>query len=75
VPDLEENEILAQALQGDRDAFGHLYERYVERIFNYIYYRTGNVHDAEDITARVFYRALHHIQNYRDRGVPFSAWL
>jgi len=75
VPDSDENEILAKASQGDRDAFGYLYERYVERIFNYVYYRTGNVHDAEDITARVFYRALHHIHNYRDRGVPFSAWL
>lgn len=75
MPDLEESEILMQASQGDRDAFGYLYERYVERIFNYVYYRTGNVHDAEDITARVFYRALHHIHNYRDRGVPFSAWL
>jgi RNA polymerase sigma-70 factor (ECF subfamily) len=75
MPELEESEILAQASQGDRDAFGYLYERYVERIFNYVYYRTGNVHDAEDITARVFYRALHHIHNYRDRGVPFSAWL
>ena len=75
VPELEEQEILARALQGDREAFGALYERYVERIFNYVYYRTGNVHDAEDLTARVFYRALHHIQNYTDRGVPFSAWL
>ena len=73
--DLEEPEILAKASKGDREAFGFLYERYVERIYNYIYYRTGNVHDAEDITARVFYRALHHIHNYKDRGVPFSAWL
>jgi RNA polymerase sigma-70 factor (ECF subfamily) len=47
----------------------------VERIFNYVYYRTGNIHDAEDLTARVFYRAFRHIQNYIDRGVPFSAWL
>ena len=54
--DLEynEEEILARASQGDRDSFGQLYERYVERIFNYVYYRTGNVHEAEDITARVF---------------------
>ncbi|MFC2028444.1 RNA polymerase sigma factor [Chloroflexota bacterium] len=73
--DMDESEILANASKGDRDAFGFLYERYVDRIYNYIYYRTGNVHDAEDITARVFYRALHHIHNYKDRGVPFSAWL
>lgn len=70
-----EEEILTRALQGDRDAFGALYERYIDRIFNYVYYRTGNVHDAEDLTARVFQRAMKHIQNYTDRGVPFSAWL
>lgn len=77
MPELEYNEenILARASQGDRDAFGLLYERYVERIFNYVYYRTGNTHDAEDLTARVFQRAMNHIKNYTDRGVPFSAWL
>jgi len=60
---------------GDEQAFGILYERYVNRIYNYIYYRTGNVHDAEDLTARVFYRAMRHIHNYNDRGLPISAWL
>jgi len=77
VPELEYNEadVLARASEGDRDAFGELYARYIERIFNYVYYRTGNTHDAEDITARVFQRAMNHIHNYTDRGVPFSAWL
>jgi RNA polymerase sigma-70 factor (ECF subfamily) len=77
VPELEfnEEEVLSRASQGDREAFGLLYERYIERIFNYVYYRTGNLHDAEDLTARVFQRAMNHIHNYTDRGVPFSAWL
>ncbi len=70
-----EKEVLERASQGDREAFGLLYERYVDRIFNYVYYRTGNIHDAEDLTARVFQRAMKHIHNYNDRGVPFSAWL
>lgn len=73
--ELSEEEILQRASTGDRDAFGDLYERYVDRIFNYVYYRTGNQHDAEDLTARVFQRAMNHIKNYTDRGVPFSAWL
>jgi RNA polymerase sigma-70 factor (ECF subfamily) len=73
--DLSDEEILASASSGDRDAFGMLYERYIDRIFNYVYYRTGNVNDAEDLTARVFQRAMNHIVNYTDRGVPFSAWL
>ena len=67
--------ILKEAVQGDSEAFGMLYERYVGKIYNYIYYRTGNQHDAEDLTARVFYRAMHHIENYQYRGLPFSAWL
>jgi RNA polymerase sigma-70 factor (ECF subfamily) len=73
--ELKDEEVLGRASQGDKEAFGMLYERYIDRIFNYVYYRTGNLHDAEDITARVFQRAMNHIQNYTDRGVPFSAWL
>jgi len=71
----DDEQILAQAIQGDSEAFGILYERYVERIYNYIYYRTGNPYDAEDLTERVFTRALRHIGNYHHRGLPLSAWL
>ncbi len=73
--DFNEEDVLLRASQGDREAFGQLYARYIDRIFNYVYYRTGNLHDAEDLTARVFQRAMNHIQSYTDRGVPFSAWL
>ncbi len=66
---------VALATQGNQEAFGALYERYVDRIYNYIYYRTGNQYDAEDLTARVFFRAMRHIENYTDRGLPISAWL
>lgn len=73
--ELSDEKALALAAQGDQEAFGVLYERYVGRIYNYVYYRTGNKDDAEDLTARVFLRALRHIVNYTDRGLPFSAWL
>ena len=66
---------LVQWARDDTRAFGELYERYVRKIYNYVYYRTGNHQDAEDLTSRVFYRAMGHIDRYTDRGVPFSAWL
>jgi RNA polymerase sigma-70 factor (ECF subfamily) len=66
---------LAAWAKDDTEAFGELYTRYIKKIYNYVYYRTGNHHDAEDLTSRVFFRALAHISNYQDRGVPFSAWL
>jgi RNA polymerase sigma-70 factor (ECF subfamily) len=66
---------LDRAIQGDREAFGLLYQQYVNRIYNYIYYRTGNMHEAEDLTARVFFRAMRRISEYQNRGLPVSAWL
>ena len=73
--ELSDEAALALAKQGDQEAYGLLYLRYVNRIYNYVYYRTGNQYDAEDLTARVFFRAMKHIPNYTDRGLPLSAWL
>lgn len=67
--------ILDRAIQGDEDAFSFLYQENVKKIYNYIYYRTGNRYEAEDLTARVFQRALNHITKYKKTNVPFSAWL
>jgi len=73
-PTKDEAELVARA-KTDPVAFGALYERYIKPIYNYIYYRTGNAQDAEDLTAQVFQRARQHLPNYTERGVPFSAWL
>jgi RNA polymerase sigma-70 factor (ECF subfamily) len=70
----DEAGLVAQA-KTDPEAFGALYERYVQKIYSYVYYRTGNQHDAEDLTAKVFQRALVSLDRYTSRGLPFSAWL
>jgi RNA polymerase sigma-70 factor (ECF subfamily) len=66
---------LVELAKQDADAFGELYRRHVDRIYTYIYYRTGNAADAEDLTARTFHQALTHLPKYTDQGVPFVAWL
>ena len=71
----ENHSELVRRAQEDPKAFGVLYEFYVQRIYNYVYYRTGNSHDAEDLTTRVFMRAMNRLPYYKDRGLPFSAWL
>jgi RNA polymerase sigma-70 factor (ECF subfamily) len=75
VNDSADEAALIDQAKADPQAFGLLYERYVDKIYNYVYYRTGNHHDAEDLTARVFYQALNHIPRYVERGAPFSSWL
>jgi len=66
---------LVELAKTDPDAFGLLYERYVDKIYHYVYYRTGNHHDAEDLTARVFIQAMNHLPRFVQRGAPFSSWL
>ncbi len=71
----EDEAMLVERARTDPVAFGQLYERYVDRVYSYILYRVGNAQDAEDLTARTFYRALDKLNTYEDRGLPFSAWL
>ena len=73
--ELNDDAGMVAAAKADPEAFGALYERYVKKIYNYLYYRTGNSHDAEDLTERVFQRAMLNLDGYTSRGLPFSAWL
>jgi len=61
--------------QVDRAAFGELYERYVDRIYAYLLYRTGSPPDAEDLTQRVFSQALAAVAGHDPTGGSAGGWL
>jgi RNA polymerase sigma-70 factor (ECF subfamily) len=69
----EQAEVLAA--QKDPLRFEVLYTRYYPRILLFVYQRLDSREAAQDITAEVFYKALDKIKNYKDAGLPFSAWL
>lgn len=72
---METDQQLIERAKAEPEAFGALYEKYVDRVYAYVYYRMGDAREAEDLTARVFYKALAHIPEYDQRGAPFAAWL
>ena len=65
---------LVRAAQTDAQAFGALYDRYVQRVYRYCYYRTNHASDAEDLTAQIFMAALEALPRYRQDG-HFAGWL
>jgi RNA polymerase sigma-70 factor (ECF subfamily) len=73
VPD--EQRLIARAQDGDEEAVTLLYERYVDSIYAYISYRVESAEVAEDLTSEVFLRMVRSLRTYRDRGLPFKAWL
>jgi RNA polymerase sigma-70 factor (ECF subfamily) len=68
-------DLVTQTKSGDVEAFGILYERYVERIYRYVQVRVTEQTVAEDITENVFLRAYEAIDRYQERGHAFSAFL
>jgi RNA polymerase sigma-70 factor (ECF subfamily) len=55
-------------------AFSVLYDRYVQSIYRYLYYRIGSVPEAEDLTSQTFLAALEALPRYQHQG-NFAAWL
>ena len=64
-----------RAFDGHAEAFGQLYDHYVNGIFRFIYYRVGSQQLAEDLTSETFVRGLRAIQRFSWQGKDFGAWL
>jgi RNA polymerase sigma-70 factor (ECF subfamily) len=63
------------AQSGDGEAFGQLYDRYVDVVHRYIAFRVNNHALAEDLTSETFLRALRRISSFTWQGRDFGAWL
>ncbi|HSL93018.1 MAG TPA: sigma factor, partial [Bacillota bacterium] len=61
---MTEERRLVELSKTDANAFGSLYERYYDQIFNYALRRTGNAEMAQDITAETFFKALRGIGKF-----------
>jgi RNA polymerase sigma-70 factor (ECF subfamily) len=71
----DSDEALVARAKRDREAFGCLYDRYVDQVYQFTYRRVKDHTIAEDITARVFFRALEQLPRFEWRGIPFGGWL
>lgn len=67
--------LVERAQAGETEAFGLLYDRYVDTVFKFIYFRVGNRQLAEDLTADTFLRALKRIGSFTWQGRDLGAWL
>lgn len=73
--EIRKEEHVIERSKKDPRAFGELYEKYFDRIFNYILRQTDDEELAGDLCSQTFVNALNNINRYEFRGFPFSAWL
>ena len=70
-----EESIVRRAQQYDQEAFAQLYEEYFDKIYRYLVFKIGDRTEAEDMTQKVFLKALRSISSFKWKGISFSAWL
>ena len=66
---------MVRAVEGDAEAFGDLYQRYLKLIYKYIYYRVGEQDEAEDLTETVFLKVWETLPRFRVEQASFKTWL
>ncbi len=72
---LDDARLIERAKRGEVEAFGCLYERYLESIYRYIRTRVAEDRTAEDLTETVFLRSYESLSRYKEKGLRFSAFL
>src|SRR6202521_6288902 len=71
----DDRPLIERVRGGDQDAARILFERYFDRIYNYVYARLGRAEDAEDLAIDTMTRSLTRLDLFHDQGVAFSSWV
>ncbi|MFQ6041881.1 MAG: sigma-70 family RNA polymerase sigma factor, partial [Candidatus Poribacteria bacterium] len=70
----EDGYIIHKCLNGEKEAFGFLVDKYKASVYAFAYSKLRNYHDAEDITQEVFIKAYEKLSTLK-RWDSFLAWL
>ncbi|HEX5691658.1 MAG TPA: RNA polymerase sigma factor [Roseiflexaceae bacterium] len=75
----ELREIIAQAQHNNQFAYEHIYNRYVDMLYRYLYARCQNTSLAEEALSELWLRVVQYLPNFRipEHGVDqaFTSWL
>jgi RNA polymerase sigma-70 factor (ECF subfamily) len=72
--ELDDSQLAAAFLAGERRAFDELVGRYQTRLLNFVYRSTGDRERAEDLVQETFIRVYRHLHRF-DQSKKFSTWV
>src|SRR3989338_1038262 len=70
-----ESQVIKKCQAGELKQFGQLYDSYIKKIYNFVYYKTWHRQTAEDLTSQTFFKALTKIKQFDEIKGSFSSWL
>lgn len=72
--DSAERDLIVSARQGDREAFKAIYDRYRDRVYNLVFYTTGDELGAEDTLQVVFVKIFQGLPGFRFEA-SLATWI
>ena len=73
-PQTVQARLVSAAQQGDREAFGRLFEQFQRAVYGVAFHRLGNHAEAQEVCQEVFIQAMRKIGQLRDPRC-FAGWL
>lgn len=71
----EYNKFVRKAVAGDKQAFGKLYELFLDRIYRFVYYLVRDEFLAEDLTQNAFLKAWNGLSNFSLKRGTFQSYI
>lgn len=69
-------EWVARAREGSEEAFVHIYDHFIDKIFRFVTFRIADRELAKEITSEIFFEAWQGLKRYDPkRKIKFSTWL
>ena len=72
---VDDIDLIKKYQAGDAAVFSRLYDKYIKKIYDFIYYKTHHKQTAEDLTSTTFLKAYKAINNFKTDTGTFQAWL
>jgi RNA polymerase sigma-70 factor (ECF subfamily) len=57
-PKIRDKFLVHKVTKGDSEAFGRIYEIYIDKIYRFIFFKVSSKEIAEDLASQVFYKLL-----------------
>ena len=70
----DDNQLIAECLEGQTAAFGELVRRYQDRVYNTVYRLLDNAEDAQDVVQDAFIHAFQSLSSFKGDSLFFT-WL
>ncbi|MCF7820106.1 MAG: sigma-70 family RNA polymerase sigma factor [Candidatus Pacebacteria bacterium] len=73
--EINETKLIYDCQKGQLESFAPLYDKYIGKIYAFLFSRSGSKELSEDLCSQTFLKALRSISQFKAEDNYFSAWL